>query len=114
MKLEYPVYRDKVMGCWAGKNVGGVLGAPFECKRQFNGDVDFYTQDLSKGPVPNDDLDLQIVWLAAVERYGRNVNASILGEYWLSFVTPNWVEYGTGKSNLRAGLLPPLSGHVRL
>ncbi|MCI6038262.1 MAG: ADP-ribosylglycohydrolase family protein [Candidatus Limiplasma sp.] len=112
MKLEYPVYRDKVMGCWAGKNVGGVLGAPFECKRQFNGDVDFYTQDLSKGPVPNDDLDLQIVWLAAVERYGRNVNASILGEYWLSFVTPNWVEYGTGKSNLRAGLLPPLSGHV--
>ena len=89
MKLEYPVYRDKVMGCWAGKNVGGVLGAPFECKRQFNGDVDFYTQDLSKGPVPNDDLDLQIVWLAAVERYGRNVNASILGEYWLSFVTPN-------------------------
>ena len=56
MKLEYPVYRDKVMGCWAGKNVGGVLGAPFECKRQFNGDVDFYTQDLSKGPVPNDDL----------------------------------------------------------
>ena len=27
MKLEYPVYRDKVMGCWAGKNVGGVLGA---------------------------------------------------------------------------------------
>lgn len=34
MKLEYPVYRDKVMGCWAGKNVGGVLGAPFECKRR--------------------------------------------------------------------------------
>ena len=65
MKLEYPVYRDKVMGCWAGKNVGGVLGAPFECKRQFNGDVDFYIQDLSKGPVPNDDLDLQLVWLCA-------------------------------------------------
>lgn len=39
MKLEYPVYRDKVMGCWAGKNVGGVLGAPFECKRQFNGNA---------------------------------------------------------------------------
>ena len=25
------------------------------------------------GPPPNDDLDLQIIWLAAVERYGRNV-----------------------------------------
>ena len=64
------------------------------------------------GPPPNDDLDLQIVWLAAVERYGRNVNASILGDYWLNFVIPNWVEYGTGKANLRAGLVPPMSGAV--
>ena len=87
MILDYKTYRDKVTGCWAGKNIGGVLGAPFECKRQVN-DVDFYIQDLSRGPPPNDDLDLQIVWLAAVERYGRNVNASILGEYWLSFVIP--------------------------
>ncbi len=47
-----------------------------------------------------------------MERYGRNVNASILGEYWLSYVIPNWVEYGTGKANLRAGLQPPLSGLV--
>ncbi len=111
MTLDFETYRDKVMGCWAGKNIGGVLGAPFEGKRQYN-EVDFYTQDLSNGPPPNDDLDLQIVWLAAVERYGRNVNAAILGEYWLSFVIPNWVEYGTGKANLRAGLVPPMSGAV--
>lgn len=111
MKLTFETYRDKVMGCWAGKNIGGVLGAPFEAFRQFN-EADFYTQDLSMGPPPNDDLDLQIVWLAAVERYGRNVNASILGDYWLSYVIPNWVEYGTGKANLRAGLVPPMSGAV--
>lgn len=111
MLLDFNTYRDKVTGCWMGKNIGGVLGAPFECKRQFN-DVSFYAQDLSMGPPPNDDLDLQIVWLAAVERYGRNVNAAILGDYWLNFVIPNWVEYGTGKANLRAGLVPPMSGAV--
>lgn len=111
MKLSFETYRDKVMGCWAGKNIGGVLGAPFECTRAI-ANVDFYTQDLTMGPPPNDDLDLQIVWLAAVERYGRNVNASILGDYWLSYVIPNWVEYGTGKANLRAGLVPPMSGAV--
>ncbi|MCL2351078.1 MAG: ADP-ribosylglycohydrolase family protein [Firmicutes bacterium] len=110
MKLSYEAYRDKVMGCWAGKNIGGVLGAPFEGRRRMN-DVSFYTQDLSAGPPPNDDLDLQIVWLTAAERYGRHVNASILGEYWLSYVTPNWVEYGTGKANLVNGLVPPMSGH---
>ena len=86
-KLDFATYKDKVMGCWAGKNIGGVLGAPFEGKRQVN-DISFYTQDLSMGPPPNDDLDLQIIWLAAVERYGRNVNASILGEYWLSYCIP--------------------------
>lgn len=109
MKLKFEQYKDKVMGCWAGKNIGGVLGAPFEGLRQIN-DIDFYTQDLSMGPPPNDDLDLQIVWLAAVERYGRSVDAAILGEYWLSFIIPNWVEYGMGKANMRAGLQPPLSG----
>lgn len=111
MLLDFNTYRDKVAGCWMGKNIGGVLGAPFEGMRQFN-DASFYAQDLSMGPPPNDDLDLQIVWLAAVERYGRNVNASILGDYWLNFVIPNWVEYGTGKANLRAGLVPPMSGAV--
>ena len=111
MVLKLNEFRDKLAGCWAGKNVGGVLGAPFECKRMVP-DVDFYIQDLSMGPPANDDLDLQIVWLAAVERYGRNVNASILGEYWLSYVIPNWVEYGTGKANLKAGIVPPMCGDV--
>ncbi len=109
MELSFQSYKDKVMGCWAGKNIGGVLGAPFEGRRM-KVELDYYTQDLSMGPPPNDDLDLQIVWLAAVEKYGRNVNASILGEYWLSYIIPNWVEYGTGKANLRAGFVPPMAG----
>ena len=109
--LDRETYLDKVHGCFSGKNIGGVLGAPFEGLRQLN-DVDFYVQDLKNGPPPNDDLDLQIVWLAAAERYGRQVDAKILGEYWLSYVIPNWVEYGTGKANLRAGLNPPMSGLV--
>ena len=111
MVLDFKTYRDKVLGCWTGKNIGGVFGAPFEGIRQFN-DATFYVQDLSMGPPPNDDLDLQIAWLAAVERYGRNVNASILGDYWLSYIIPNWVEYGMGKANLRAGMAPPISGSL--
>lgn len=111
MLLKFDDYKDKLMGCWLGKNIGGILGAPFEGKRQIN-NVDFYVQDLNGNPPANDDLDLQLVWLNAVERFGHNVNASILGEYWLSFVTPDWVEYGAGKNNLRMGLVPPLSGYV--
>lgn len=109
MKLDFETYRDKVAGCWLGKNIGGTLGAPFECRRGVF-DVSFYTQETNGNPLPNDDLDLQLVWLNALERYGRAVNATILGEYWLTYISPNWAEYGTGKNNLRQGLVPPLSG----
>jgi ADP-ribosylglycohydrolase len=111
MKLSFDEYKRRMLGCWMGKNIGGVLGAPFELKRGVF-DVDFYVQDLKGNPPPNDDLDLQLVWLNAVERYGRQVDAKILGEYWLSFVIPTWVEYGSGKNNLKMGLQPPLSGYV--
>lgn len=102
-------YKDKVHGCWLGKNIGGTLGAPFECIRG-TFDLDFYTQDLSQGTPPNDDLDLQLLWLNAAERYGKQVNSQILGDYWLSYIVASFSEYGAGKNNLAQGLLPPLSG----
>ena len=37
MILQLNELRDKLAGCWTGKNVGGVLGAPFECKRMIPG-----------------------------------------------------------------------------
>jgi hypothetical protein len=111
MKIHLKDYKKKVEGCWTGKNIGGTLGAPFECKRGVF-DLTFYTQPIDGEPLPNDDLDLQLIWLNAVEKYGRFINGSTLGEYWHSYVIPNWGEYGAGKNNMRAGLVPPLSGYV--
>jgi ADP-ribosylglycohydrolase len=102
-------YRDKVLGCWLGKNIGGTLGAPFEWRRQVNA-VDFYTQDLAGEPLPNDDLDIQLLWLVALEEQGVEIDAHVLAEYWVLYVTPHWAEYGTAKINMRSGLQPPLSG----
>lgn len=107
--LSMAEYRDKVRGCWLGKNIGGTLGAPFEGSNRAV-DLDFYTTDLSAGALPNDDLDLQLAWLCAAERYQTGVNAKILAEYWITAIVPNWAEYGVGKCNLRLGLEPPLSG----
>jgi len=102
-------YLDKVLGCWMGKNIGGTLGAPMEWERQIN-DVSFYTQDLHGEPLPNDDLDIQLLWLIAMEEKGVNIDAHTLAEYWCMYVAPHWAEYGTGKINMRAGLLPPVCG----
>nr|WP_296437389.1 ADP-ribosylglycohydrolase family protein [uncultured Acetatifactor sp.] len=109
MQLTFKEYKDKVKACWLGKNIGGTLGAPFEGYRGVY-DVTYYTHDLARGVLPNDDLDLQLIWLHAAERYGKSLNAEILGEYWISYVTADWSEYGAGKNNLRYGLMPPISG----
>lgn len=102
-------YIDKVKACWLGKNIGGTMGAPFEGRTEMQNITGFTT---AKGePLPNDDLDLQLVWLLALEHYGPwNFGADKLADFWLRFITPHWNEYGVCKGNLKNGLLPPLSG----
>ncbi len=104
--------RDRIFGCWTGKNIGGTLGGPFEGRREIL-DVQGYTTPPGE-PLPNDDLDLQLVWLKAVQDRGPwGVDARVLGEYWLNYIPPHWNEYGIGKANQRLGLAPPLSGMYR-
>ncbi len=111
-KLNRAEYRDKVLGCWTGKNIGGTLGAPIEGRRQMF-DLTFYMQDLKGTPAPNDDLDLQLVWLQAAEERGvYHLDERVLGEYWLAHITGPWNEYGIGKANMVNGFAPPLSGAV--
>jgi ADP-ribosylglycohydrolase len=102
-------FRDKVYACWLGKNIGGTLGMPFEGKKEVN-NVTFYTKIKEGEPAANDDLDLQILWLKAMEENNYRVDAYTLGEYWLKYVPVNWNEYGIGKVNMKLGLMPPLSG----
>lgn len=113
MKLNFAKYKDKVHACWLGKNIGGTMGAPYEGGREGYLSVEGFATP--KGfPVANDDLDLQLVWLYAVECLGiKNINSTTLGEFWLSYVGPHWNEYGIGKANMKSGILPPLSGDYR-
>jgi len=111
MKLNKKEYLDKVLGCWVGKNIGGTMGGPYEGKKEM---LDIKGFSTPKGePLPNDDLDLQLVWLQAVKEVGaKALNANKLADFWLSYIPPHWNEYGINKSNLEMGLLPPLSGEL--
>ncbi len=101
--------RNKIYGCWMGKSIGGTLGMPFEGSTELR-DITGYTNP-SGEPAPNDDLDLQLVWLKAVQEHGaQKVDNRLLGEYWLSYIPAQWNEYGICKGNMRAGLEPPISG----
>ena len=85
--------KDKVYACWIGKNIGGTLGGPYEGKRQVNDVKGFVTE--AGEPLPNDDLDLQLVWLRAMRHLGpQGLNERSLGEYWMEYISPYWNEYG--------------------
>lgn len=109
LQLDFNDYKDSVYACWIGKNIGGTIGAPFEgtCHTL---NIDGFTSEPGE-PLPNDDLDLQLVWLHGVEALGaRAIDTATLGELWIGLIPPNWNEYGIGKNNIRRGLQSPLSG----
>lgn len=111
LKINKDELLDKIYACWCGKNIGGTLGAPYEGKAQLNDIKGFVNK---KGEIiPNDDLDLQLVWLCALEAKGPyNMSSDILAEYWVNLIPPEWSEYGICKSNLRLGVMPSASGEI--
>ena len=107
--LDRKSYRDKVYACWLGKNIGGTLGAPYEC-RKYTHALEYF-DPVPKEPAPNDDLDLQLVWLAMLEDRGFPPRLPDFAEYWSKYARAYpWNEYGFCMRNLARGLLPPVSG----
>jgi ADP-ribosylglycohydrolase len=111
LDLHGDTFRDKVLGCWMGKNCGGTLGTPVEeaWGRAEPFDIWWYPE-LQSGGLPNDDLEMQLVWLTALEQVGPDLIAADLARYWLDHIGYNFDEYGLSKTNLRLGLEPPVSG----
>ena len=101
-------YRRRVWGCYAGKAVGGTLGMPFEgnlSTRKLTG------YDPVPGEMlPNDDLDLQVIALEIVRRFGLPVNRYHLSDMWRHLQDGGPDEYGAARWNVSMGRTAPLSG----
>ncbi|MBP1990692.1 ADP-ribosylglycohydrolase family protein [Paenibacillus eucommiae] len=101
-------YYRKVFGGWLGKNIGGTLGGFVEGRTELM-DMTFYPEVPDK-PLANDDLDLQLVWLHALEQYGARITSKELGQEWVEHIFFPFDEYGYTLTNLRCGLQAPVSG----
>jgi hypothetical protein len=107
-KLDYHTYRDKVLGGWTGKSAGGILGAPIEGYKCFN-HIEL-SEKLFETNYPNDDLDLQVLWLDMAKKIGPSIRSSDFGNFWKKHVRFPWNEYGIAARNLKLGIYPPQSG----
>lgn len=108
MSIKWNVFLDKVYGCWLGKCVAGTIGAPYEgYKGRMNIDFD---PKMFETALPNDDLDLQVLWLEVVEKKGDDFTADDLAEIFYEKCPYAPGEYATFKKNHLLGLRPPLTG----
>ncbi|MCX8083256.1 MAG: ADP-ribosylglycohydrolase family protein [bacterium] len=96
----------KIYGCWLGKSIGGSIGGPLEGRKEFL-EIPYR---LPEKILPNDDLDLQLVWLNILKKKGIRITADDLSEGWLKNITYPFDEYGVAIANLKAGLKPPQTG----
>lgn len=111
ISVNRQAFRDKVMGCWLGKNAGGTLGDPYEEK--YGQDELFqvsWYKDIPEGGIPNDDLEMQLVWLQKLLEKGPGITSGDLADAWLECIAYNFDEYGLSKTNMIKGLEPPVCG----
>jgi len=109
IKIPRSEYQDKVLACWLGKNIGGTLGTPYEGQK-FVHNLSYY-DPVPEKPLPNDDLDFQLVWLKMLEDRGVKPTLKDFADYWLQYLSGHWyAEYSFCLWNLKRGLKPPISG----
>ncbi len=107
-RLSYAVYYDKVYGCFLGKCIGGTAGGPAEGRKEL---LDYpLNEELLHVALPNDDLDLQILWLELIEREGIHITARDMAKDFYEKVPYGPGEYAYFQKNYARGIYPPLSG----
>ncbi len=104
--MDRAMLYDRIFGCWLGKNIGGTLGAPLEGHKN---PAPLPLRFPSKNE-PNDDLDLQLVWLDMLNRKGVNLTDRDFADCWINNITYPFDEYGVANANIRRGLMPPQTG----
>ena len=93
---------SRIQGCWLGKSIGGTLGLPAEGRME-RLNFSFYDPVPTIAP-PNDDLELQLVWLHLVEQSGITLSRKDFAKAWLDHIHYMWDEYGICRWNLRRGV----------
>ncbi len=107
-RITYSTYLDKIYGCFLGKTVIGTLGAPYEGIKM---PLELpFKPEMVNTMLPNDDLDLQVLWLDVAEKYGKNFTSDQLLDRFVNYCDYSPGEYAVMRKNHARGIHPPYSG----
>ncbi len=105
--MDKSFYQDKIRGCWFGKSLAGTIGMPFE---GVPFPVNLTEDQINLQDVPNDDLELQLVWMDALKTHGVELTCEKLADTWLNKIQHGCDEYSLALHNMAHGIMPPASG----
>ena len=106
--ISYEQYLDKVYGCFLGKTVAGTMGAPYEGIKM---PLELaFKPEMINTMLPNDDLDLQVLWLDVVKKYGEDFSSYDLQRIFCENCDYSPGEYAVMRKNYAKGIYPPESG----
>lgn len=113
-KISVEEYRDKMKAAWIGQMAGVGWGLPTEFK--------FPDEIIPLDKVPpwdpgmvnqqgNDDLYVEMTFMASLEKYGLDVSIRQAGIDFANTGYGLWAANRRGRENLRSGIAPPESSH---
>lgn len=116
-RLSLFEYEDKVFGAWAGKMIGVSYAAPYEFqylgKIMEEGVIRPWKSEYVNNSLQQDDLYVQMTFLEALEEKGIQITSREASKFFAQTAYPLWHANDIGRRNIRAGILPPDSGHPR-
>ena len=112
--LPKETYLDKCRGAWAGQMIGVCYGGPYEFKSNgkiLEGDLQPWKPKRVNGALGQDDLYVEMTFLAALEKYGLDITHEQAGRFYGETAYAQWHCNRVARANIRNGIMPPLSGY---
>lgn len=114
MALSKEEYLDKNKGAWAGQMIGVCFGDIYEFKsnaKPILEPLEPWKPERIHNALMQDDLYVEMTFLKTLEEHGLGITCEQAGKAFADTKYPLWHANKKGRDNIRAGIMPPMSGH---
>ncbi len=114
VELSTERYLDKCKGAWAGQMVGVSYGWPFEFVsngKPITDPLEAWKPEKVAEAINQDDIYVEMTFLQSLEQHGPAITPVQAGEGFGASEYDLWHANKQGRNNIRAGIVPPMSGH---
>lgn len=114
--IPHSRFVDKLKGGWAGQMIGVSYGSIYEFKalgKTLDAPLREWKPEFVDNTIDQDDLYVEMTFLETLQKHGIDPSNQQVGEAFRDSKYRLWHANMAGRVNLRAGIMPPDSGHPR-